>query len=122
MAEPRALVVDDDEPIRTLLATLVARQGYSVDTASDGEEAIERLDDDRYALVLLDLMMPRVDGYAVLKHIKEWNPDLLRCVIIASAVPERDILAKVAEPVYKVHVKPFDLSRLIEDIRSCRAA
>jgi len=118
----RALVVDDDEAIRTLLATLVSQQGYDVETAADGAEAIEHIDADGYALVLLDLMMPRVDGYAVLRHIKDSRPALLRCTIIASAVPEKEILSRVADPVYKVHEKPFDLSRLIADIRSCAVA
>ena len=122
MSEPRALVVDDDEAIRNLLATLVAYQGYDVETAKDGQEAIDRLLGDGYSLVLLDLMMPKVDGYSVLRHIRETNPTLLRCTIIASAVPEREILNKVAEPVYKIHMKPFDMSQLIADIRSCHAA
>lgn len=121
MTAVRALVVDDDEPIRTLLATLVEHQGYAVATASDGREAIEQIEGDRFSLVLLDLMMPRVDGYAVLRHIKESRPDLLRCTIIASAVPEKEILSKVADPVYRIHLKPFDMSRLISDIQSCRA-
>ena len=119
MPGTRALIVDDDEPIRTMLATLVARQGYHVETARDGEEAIRCLDADGYSLILLDIMMPRVDGYTVLRHIKESNPDLLRCTIIASAVPEQEILSKIAEPVYKIHVKPFDMARLIADIRGC---
>ena len=122
MAAVRALVVDDDDPIRLLLATVVERQGFEVDTAKDGAEAIERLDEDGYSLVLLDLMMPRVDGYAVLAHIKESDPDLLRCTIIASAVPEPEILRRMADPVYKIHAKPFDMQKLISDIRSCRAA
>ena len=122
MTAASALVVDDDEPIRTLLATLVAQHGYSVVTASDGREAIRKIDANGFSLVLLDLMMPRVDGYAVLRHIKEAKPDLLRCSIIASAVPEKEILSKVVEPVYKIHPKPFDMTRLITDIQSCRAS
>ncbi len=122
MTQSRALVVDDDDPIRTLLATVVAHQGYVVETASDGEQAIQRLNADGFSLVLLDLMMPRVDGYAVLQHIRQSKPELLRCTIIASAVPEEEILHRVADPVFKIHVKPFDMPRLIEDIRSCRAA
>ena len=118
MADRRALVVDDDEPIRNLLATLVEHQGYAVDTATDGAQAIRRIDDDGYALVLLDLMMPRVDGFAVLRHMRESKPELLGRTIIASAVPEREIFNKVSDPVYKIHMKPFDMTRLIADIRS----
>ena len=122
MLHARALVVDDDDPIRTMLATIVAHEGFAVETARDGAEAIAQIDADGFSLVLLDLMMPRVDGYAVLRHIRDERPDLLRCTIIASAVPEPEILASLADPIYKIHVKPFDMSKLIQDIRSCRAA
>jgi DNA-binding response OmpR family regulator len=122
MTGVRALVVDDDDPIRALLATVVEHQGFDVDTARDGKEAIDRLDEDGYALVVLDLMMPRIDGYTVLRYIKESRPDLLRCTIIASAVPETEIRKRLPEPVYRIHVKPFDMQKLISDIQSCRAA
>jgi DNA-binding response OmpR family regulator len=115
----RALVVDDDDPIRAMLAKVVERQNLDVDTARDGAEAIDRLDKNDYSLILLDLMMPRVDGYGVLKHMKAHHPQNLRCTIIASAVPETEILKRFDLPVYKIHAKPFDLSRLIEDIRAC---
>ena len=54
MEKPRALVVDDDEPIRALLVNLVEHLNFSVDSARDGAEAIERLEDDGYDVVLLD--------------------------------------------------------------------
>jgi DNA-binding response OmpR family regulator len=116
----RALVVDDDEPIRTMLAKVVERQNLAVDTARDGAEAIERLDkNDGYALVILDLMMPKVDGFAVLRYMQEHHPDMVRCTIIASAVPEVEILKKFDGGVFRIHAKPFDMSQLIEDIRRC---
>ncbi len=115
----RALVVDDDDPIRTMLAKVVERQNLQVDTARDGVEAIERLDDDGYSVIVLDMMMPRVDGYGVLQHMQEHHPEKLRCTIIASAVPESEILKKFEMPVYRIHAKPFDMARLIEDIRAC---
>ena len=88
----RALVVDDDEPIRTMLAKVVEKQDLEVDTASDGAEAIERLTGDGYCVVLLDLMMPRVDGFAVLRYMQEHYPEGLKRTIIASAVPESEVL------------------------------
>ena len=120
MAEKkRALVVDDDDPIRTMLAKVVERQNLLVDTARDGVEAIERLDRENYALVVLDLMMPRLDGYGVLKHLRAHHPDMLGCTIIASAVPETEILRRFDLPVFRIHAKPFDLAKLIEDIHLC---
>ena len=115
----RALVVDDDDPIRTMLAKVVERQNLEVDTARDGAEAIERIDEDGYSVIVLDLMMPRVDGYGVLRHMQEHHPEKLRCTIIASAVPESEILKQFEVPVYRIHAKPFDMAKLIEDIKFC---
>jgi DNA-binding response OmpR family regulator len=115
----RALVVDDDDPIRTMLAKVVERQNLDVDVARDGAEAIHRLDDESYDIVLLDLMMPRVDGFAVLRHIKAHHPEQFGCTIIASAIPESEVLRRFDVPVYRIHAKPFDLQSLIEDIHNC---
>lgn len=118
----RALVVDDDDPIRTMLAKVVERQDLDVDTARDGVEAIERIDEDGYSLIVLDLMMPRVDGYGVLQHIQAHHPEKLRCTIIASAVPESEVLKRFDMPVFRIHAKPFDMARLIADIQQCVGA
>jgi DNA-binding NtrC family response regulator len=115
----RALVVDDDDPIRTMLAKVVERQDLEVDTARDGVEAIERIDEDGYHVIVLDMMMPRVDGYGVLQHMQAHHPEKLACTIIASAVPESEIMKKFDMPVYRIHAKPFDMARLIQDIREC---
>lgn len=115
----RALVVDDDDPIRAMLAKVVERQNLEVDTARDGVEAIERIDENGYSVILLDLMMPRIDGYGVLKHLEAHHPGKLRCTIIASAVPESEILKQFDMPVFRIHAKPFDMAKLIADIKTC---
>jgi CheY-like chemotaxis protein len=122
MSEPRALVVDDDEPIRTLLAKIVEHEGFLVQTAKDGREAIEQIDADGYNVILLDLMMPRVDGYQVLEHLRSDHPDLIPCTIVATAIPERDLRRQAITGVFKVHSKPFDITRLVADIRRCAEA
>src|SRR5437764_10315015 len=66
----RALVVDDDDPIRIMLAKVIERENLAVDTARDGAEAIARIDAGSYNVILLDLMMPKVDGFAVLDHLR----------------------------------------------------
>jgi two-component system OmpR family response regulator len=119
MTPPRALIIDDDDPIRTMLSMIVRHQGISVDTARDGGEAIESLDRDGYNVVVLDLMMPRVDGYAVLDHMREHQPQLLPCTILATAVPERDVRRDLKDDVYMVHTKPFDMQQFIADVRRC---
>jgi CheY-like chemotaxis protein len=117
-----ALIVDDDEPIRVMLSAIVKQNGFTVDTARDGREAIEKLKSGSYNVILLDLMMPKVNGYDVLKHLREKNPELLRRTIVATAVPERELQTKLTDPVYKVHSKPFELPQLLADIRLCAAS
>ena len=119
MSEPRALIVDDDEPIRTMLAAIVRQNGFAVDTAADGAEAIASIDRNGYKVLLLDIMMPRVNGYDVLRHLQATRPDLLRCTIVATALPEHELTTNLIQPVFKIHRKPFDLSRLMADVRSC---
>jgi CheY-like chemotaxis protein len=117
---PRALVVDDDDPIRIMLSKVIERQHFRVDTARDGQEAIERLKEGaNYDLILLDLMMPRVDGYAVLRFMAENFPASLRRTIIASAVPESEIARQVKTPVFRIHSKPFDMQKLLADLQEC---
>ena len=119
----RALIVDDEESIRIMLAAIVRQQGFTVDTARDGEEAIAKLQGgNSYNVILLDLMMPRVNGYDVLHHLRNTRPELLGRIIIATAVPEREIHREITEPVFKVHLKPFELPRLLADVRLCAAA
>ena len=102
-----------------MLAKVVERQNLYVDTARDGAEAIEKIDEDGYSVILLDLMMPRVDGYGVLRHLKAHHPEKLSRTIIASAIPESEILKSFDIPVYRIHAKPFDMTRLIADIHDC---
>ncbi len=65
----RVLVADDDPAIRTLVARIFVRRGYDVACASDGADAIQKLDHDPFDLLVLDLMMPRVDGVGVINHL-----------------------------------------------------
>jgi len=65
------LVVDDEEALRSVLSNELINEGYDVQTASDGDVAMAEIDKTPYDLVLLDIKMPRVSGFEVLKHIKE---------------------------------------------------
>jgi len=113
------LIVDDDEPIRQMLTKIVERQNMRVDEARDGAEAIERIDSDGYCVILLDLMMPRVDGFAVLRHMRDHHREKLDRTIVASAIPESEIVKRFDTPVYRIHSKPFDIQRLVGDIKGC---
>jgi DNA-binding NtrC family response regulator len=118
----RALIVDDDEPIRSLLAAIVQHHGFAVETASDGDQAIASIERDGFDVVLLDLMMPRVDGWAVLRYMQEHHPKLMAHTIVATAVPERETVRSIRNPVFKIHQKPFEIERLIDDVKAAARA
>jgi DNA-binding response OmpR family regulator len=67
---PRILLVDDEQPIQTLLSFPLQRDGYEVVQASDGREALARFSEQQFDLVVLDLMLPRVDGLEVCKRLR----------------------------------------------------
>lgn len=118
----RALIVDDDEPIRSMLAALVRHHGFVVETANDGDQAIDSIARDGFDVILLDLMMPRVDGWAVLRYMHEHHPDLVRHTIVATAVPEREAERTITQPIFGIHQKPFELDRLLHDVDAAAAA
>lgn len=73
MGKTRILVVDDDPAISRLLCANLKARGYEVITAVDGEEALEMMDREIVDLIILDIMMPRVDGVEVCRRIREWS-------------------------------------------------
>ena len=111
--ERRALVVDDDAGVRILVSRILTRHGFLVDAVRDGAEAIEKLLENDYALVTLDLMMPRVDGFGVVKYLTDHQPDTLARVIVMSAFGSR-VLDKVPPGVRFIE-KPFDIERLLAE-------
>ncbi len=70
----RILVIDDDLYLRELYQEFLKNAGYEVDTAIDGEEGIKKLIQDGYDLVLLDMMMPKIDGLGVLTKLSQTQP------------------------------------------------
>ena len=86
----KLLVVDDDRDIVEVLKKRLAQEGYEVAVAYDGEEALLKLKEENPDVVLLDLMMPKLNGFEVLKEIREKYIDKWRPVIIISANTELD--------------------------------
>src|SRR5215210_663351 len=100
------LVVDDDVAIRTLLTRILVRGGFAVTQAVDGQVAIEKLGGEHFDAVVLDLMMPRANGFEVIAYIKEHFPSR-QCVIVVSAAAER-LVNTVEDSVVRATLrKPF---------------
>lgn len=108
----RALVVDDDAGIRILVARILTRNGFTVDSARDGGEAIESLLQHDYDLIALDLMMPRIDGMGVVRYLVENRPEMLAKVLVMTAFGPT-ALPKVCPPVARFIEKPFDINVFI---------
>jgi CheY-like chemotaxis protein len=116
---PSILIVDDDAAIRTMLGAALRREGYVLETAANGAEAIDRLTDGTYSVVLLDLLMPTVDGFEVLKFLRERRPESARCLIDMTAHAEASRQLYSYREVVHVVKKPFDLHDLLSRISSC---
>lgn len=115
------LVVDDDDAIRNLLVRTLQREGYSVESAHDGLEAIELLERKDYDAVLLDLMMPRLDGPGVVRHLEKTKPAVLERVIIMTAhhpVPDCDLPEEISSRPLR---KPFDIQEVVRRTRGLLA-
>ena len=112
---PKILVVDDNESIREVLRFLLTGEGFFVRTARDGGEALDILQHESGWLILLDLMMPRLDGRAVLTYLR-LHPDLLTGnTVILMTASERltpDYQALLAEVAAELP-KPFDLDQVL---------
>jgi CheY-like chemotaxis protein len=119
VAKPFVLLADDNEATCTLIQALLQNE-FVVEVAGDGHEAVEKLKRRQYAAILLDLLMPVVDGYAVLDHLADERPDLLRRVIVVTASVSARQLARLRQyPVREVISKPFEVDVLQYAVRQC---
>ena len=109
MGQKRILVVDDEDILRELLADILAREGHQVDTACDGLEALDWLDQHHYDAVFTDLQMPGLDGPKLYEAIqKRQGEDLPRVIFMTGdAALSADFLRDTREPILE---KPFSLS------------
>ena len=114
----RALICEDDPSIRALVRTVLSREGFDVDVAPDGGVGLDRLRTGCYDVLLLDLMMPGVDGYEVIRTVKEERPPTLKRVVVMTAASEA-IQNSLPEPVCKLLPKPFNIDELVAAVKDC---
>jgi two-component system NtrC family response regulator len=113
MGKPRILVVDDHEDIRNILSDRLKMYGYEVLTASDGQEALEKVDEATPELVLLDIRLPILDGMEVLDRIKLEHPETLVIMITAFGTVQLAVEA-MRKGAYDFIEKPFDPPDIIK--------
>jgi two-component system, OmpR family, response regulator MprA len=113
----RILVVDDDRAVRESLRRSLAFNGYTVDLAQDGQEALEMITSERPDALVLDVMMPRMDGLQVCRHLRSTGDDLPILVLTArDSVSER--VAGLDAGADDYLPKPFALEELLARMRA----
>ena len=117
--ETRVLVADDDQSIRQLLCTVVRRERLDVDCVADGQQAIERLREHEYSVILLDLMMPRVDGFGVIDFLRNHPPKNKPVVLVITAYADQRFKKVDPNVVAGVLRKPFEIAELGNIVRLC---
>jgi two-component system response regulator ResD len=115
------LVVEDDLAIRRLLKMVLTREGYRVEEAVDGAEAITMLRRRDFDVIILDLMMPNLDGFAFLKSLSENEPSRLKKIIVTSAASPTVISERMRGKPFDLLPKPFDIDEVVARVRACIA-
>ena len=118
-AGARVLVVEDDETTRTMLRRLLVGEGCLVSEATNGRLALERLEEGRPSLILLDLMMPEMDGFELLAEIRgiEAYADIPVVVITAADLSEQDRASLNGGVEEILRKSAFDRDDLLEEVR-----
>lgn len=114
------LIVDDDSHIRDLCRDILVYSNLDVDLATNGAEALEKIRHRRYGAVILDLMMPVVNGFEVLQEMRALHPELLKRTIVATAASDATLRhfsdsMRIAALVRK----PFDIGELRDAVMRC---
>ena len=117
----RILLLDDDLSMQKLMSTLLRRAGYRVDVVSAGAQAIEKIGQEEYHALLLDLMTPTEGGLTVIKHLKQHKPELLKRVLLVTASPD-SVLRSVSGDVHGVVHKPFEAQELLQALEGVLSA
>jgi len=104
----RVLIVDDEEDLRYVYTRQLRGDGYLLDTAADGEEAIEKIRATEYAVILTDMRMPRKDGLAVIAAAREHLPDAEIIVLTGHGSLENALQAFKAGNIFEYLLKPLD--------------
>jgi DNA-binding response OmpR family regulator len=117
MRKGKVLVVDDEVNITQILEFSIGSEGYEVLSASNGEEAVEKARREQPDLIILDIMMPRIDGYETCRILKA-NPLTKNIPVVLLTAKGRDIDKRLGYEVGATDyiIKPFSPSKLIERI------
>ncbi|MEX2725608.1 MAG: response regulator [Candidatus Freyarchaeota archaeon] len=117
MSEPaRILIVDDDESIRKVLTAILQEEGYIVDTARSGREAIEKAENNFYNLALVDIRLPDIEGTKLLSMMKETVPKMAK-IIITGYPSMQNAIEALNRNADRYLLKPLNMEELLKAVR-----
>jgi DNA-binding NtrC family response regulator len=112
----RVLVIDDDQSVRTTTAAILENEGYVVDTAENGKEAIEKSNADPYRVALIDFRLPDMEGTKLLTALRETTPKMVK--IMVTGYPSIDnAIECVNKHADAYFIKPVNYENLLSAIR-----
>src|SRR5688500_4661558 len=117
MTKRRVLVVDDEPSLLRLLQITLETEGYDVILASDGQTAVTRIEQEAPDIVLLDVMMPVIDGWGVLERL-EGSPRRPRVICLTAKTNKRDIVRGWTLGADEYLTKPFGLDELLDTVQA----
>jgi DNA-binding response OmpR family regulator len=112
----RILVVDDEETIRTTVKAILEDEGYIVDTASTGAEAISKTEKTSYNIALLDIRLPDMEGVELLRLLKDPVPKT-RKIMVTGFPSMQNAITAVNRKADAYLIKPVDIEKLLETIK-----
>jgi len=114
----RVLVVDDNPSVRQLLVTALRQKPLVIDEAADGREALDLLREHTYAVVLLDILLPQVDGFGVLDAIESSGAPAPVVLVVSGA--DRSVLDRLdSRRIHGIVRKPFDSLEVADVVAAC---
>ena len=114
--KPRILVVDDEQDIRELLKFYLNKEGYEVIEAANGEEALTIFENEYIDLGIIDVMMPKMDGFELVESMKEFKD--VPCIMLTAKGESKDKLRGFSSGVDDYVVKPFDPNELMARVKA----
>jgi len=116
----KVLIVDDEKDFLDIMAERLGARGMEVSTATSAENALKMVLKESFDAVIMDLMMPEMDGFKALKLFKETRPDL-PIILLTANVPEEKCIEAIKLGAMDVIEKPADLDLLTQKIKDAKA-
>lgn len=114
----KILIVDDDDNIRELLCVLLSKEGFSIEEAADGEEALSILETDKMDLIILDIMMPNMDGWTFCREIRSYYSDTLPILMLTAKGETAQKVKGFELGTDDYMVKPFAAPELVARVKA----